>query len=89
MLEEIKIIQHNVQAWTYERANELSNYYRKEDADILLHNSTGIIPPKKIKIFTYSTYSKNFANEDHSGIAIAVKSSIRHKVIFHIKMVSG
>ena len=54
----LKIIQHNVLKWTNPRRHELSNYYRKEDADIILLNSTGIPDTDRIKMFGYNIYLK-------------------------------
>ena len=76
-----KIICHNVRAWTWDRRQELTNYYNKENADIVLLNSTGIRDPGRIKLFTYNVYKRNINNEDHAGIAIAVKQNIRHRIL--------
>ena len=77
----IKIIQHNVQAWTTSRKNELCNYYNTEDADILLINSTNILEPNSIKIFNYNVYVRNTQNERHAGIALAIKKNIKHQIL--------
>ena len=76
----IKIIQHNVLAWTTSRKNELCNYYNTEDADILLINSTNILEPNSIKIFNYNVYVRNTLNERHAGIALAIKN-IKHQIL--------
>ena len=57
-IRKIKIIQHNVIKWTSARKNELSNYYIKEQADIILLNSTGIPNENRIKLFNYNIYKK-------------------------------
>ena len=77
----LKIIQHNVLKWTFTRRNELTNLYLKEDPDILLLNSTGVKQDQIIKIFNYNVYQRNIENEDHAGIAIAVKRNLQHQVI--------
>ena len=43
-------------------------------------NATGIRNPGKIKIHTYSVYKKNFAQEGHAGIAVAMKNNIQHNI---------
>ena len=80
-MEVIKIIQHNVIKWTLDRRNELFNYYTKEDPDIILLNSTGIPDNQNIKIFTYKVYQRNFQNEEHAGVAIAIKYNVKHKIL--------
>ena len=77
----IKIIQHNVLKWTLNRRNELTNLYMKEDPDILLLNATGVKQDQTIKIFNYNVYQRNVENENHAGIAIAVKRNLQHQVI--------
>ena len=77
----IKIIQHNVLKRTFNFRNELTTLYLKEDPDILLLNSTGVKQDQIIKIFNYSVYQRNVENEDHAGIAIAVKRNLQHQVI--------
>ena len=47
LIQDIKIIQHNVMHWSMERAVELCN--RHENPDLILLNSTGIIINRKIK----------------------------------------
>ena len=49
-IEDIKIIQHNVHHWSRERAIELGNYYRQENPDVILLNSTGMTDRDNIKI---------------------------------------
>ena len=67
--------------WTSSRCNELSNYFQREDADIVLLNATGIPNEKRIKIYQYNTYQRNNAGTEHAGVAIAIKSSIKHRII--------
>ena len=75
-----KIIQHNVLNWQT-RKNELSNIYLKEDPDIIRINSHCVKNNENIKIFGYNVYQKNSLNEDHAGVAIAIKRNIRHELI--------
>ena len=77
----IKIIQHNVLAWTTTRKSELCNYYNTEDADILLLNSTSTLDPNSIKMFNYNVYERNTQNERHAGIAPAIKKGIKHQIL--------
>lgn len=81
MVNTLTILQHNVLAWTQERRQELSNTYLRLNPDIILINSTGITNDSLFKLFTYKTYHKNFARENHAGIAIAVRYNIKHKLI--------
>lgn len=74
-------MQHNVLAWTFERRQELCNTYLKLNPDVILINSTGITNDSIFKIFTYNTYHKNIRQENHAGIAIAVRYNIKHKII--------
>ena len=67
--------------WTRDRTNELSNTYLRLNHDIYLLNSTGITNNTRFKLYTYKTYQKNTANEQHAGIAIAIKQNIPHKLI--------
>ena len=48
---ELKIILHNVLAWTKERRNELTNYYNREQPDVILINATGTRQNDKVNIF--------------------------------------
>lgn len=80
-LNHLKIIQHNVQAWTFDRKNELYNSYQQEDPDIILINSHGRKDEEKIKIFNYTVYQRNQFNEAHDGVAIAIKNNIQHRLI--------
>ena len=79
-MEDLKVIQHNVLKWTVPRANELYNIYRQIDPDIILLNSTGRKQNEKVKLFGYKAYQQNYFNEEHAGIAIAVKNNIQHKI---------
>ena len=80
-MEQILVIQHNVLKWTFSRRNELYNYYQKEDPDIILLNSTGVTNEQKIKIYNYTVYQRNYLAEEHAGVAIAIKDTIKHKII--------
>ena len=80
-LSTIKIIQHNVLKWTFNRRNELSNMYMKEDPEVLLLNSMGVKGDEVMKIFNYNIYQRNIANEDNAVIAIAVKRNIQHQIL--------
>ena len=78
---ELKIILHNVLWWTWERRNELSNYYQKENPKVILLNATSLIDGNKVKIFNYNIYEKNYQNERHAGIAIAIRKDIDHQIL--------
>ena len=80
-MEQIKVIQHNILNLTFNRKNELFNQYAKENPDIILLNSTCKKTEEKIKWYTYKVYQRNYANEDHAGVAICVKHNIKHKLI--------
>ena len=80
MLEQIKILQHNVIKWTYKRRNELYNCYIKENPDIIILNATGQTDQQPIKLFNYKVYQRNKESEEHAGIAIAVRYNIKHKI---------
>lgn len=77
---QIKIVQQNVIAWSFNRRNELCNYFQKISPDIILLNSIGITD-KNIKIFGYNVHQKNKYNEAHAGIAIAIRQSMPYKII--------
>ena len=77
----IKIIQHNVLKWSFSRRNELTNYYQKEDADVILLNATGLPNMERIKIYQYNTYQRNNAATEHAGIATAIKNSINRRIL--------
>lgn len=80
-LRKLKIIQHNVLSWTFERRNELNNLYNIEDPDIILINSHGRKSSEKMKIFNYVVYQKNESQEPNDGVAIAIKNGIKHVII--------
>ena len=80
-MEELKIVQHNVLKWTPQRT-ELSNIYAQFNPDVILLNATGMKQDDRIKIYTYNVYQKNATNEDHAGVAIAIRKTIKHKVLF-------
>lgn len=80
-MDSFTIIQHNVLAWTYNRRYELYNTYRDFDPDIILINAHGMKDDQRIKLFNYSIYQKNFQNEHHAGVAIAIKRTIQHVII--------
>ena len=77
----IKIIQHNVLKWTFIRSQELSNYYLKEKADIILLNSTRVSDNEKIKLYQYNVYQINIQSEASAGVAIAIRNNIKHQLI--------
>ena len=81
LIQDIKIIQHNVMHWTKERSIELSNYYRPKNLDIILMNSTSVINENKIKIYSYNIIQKNFLNERSAGIAIAIGKNIKYRTL--------
>lgn len=80
-LRAIKVIQHNVLKWTFARRTELANLYQQYDPDIILLNATGMKENETIKLFNYNTYQRNVKNEDHAGVAIAIKRNIYHQLI--------
>ena len=53
----------------------------KMDPDIILLNATGLRDSERIKIFNYNVYQRNVEEEEHAGIAIAVKRDIRHQLL--------
>ena len=71
--------------WKYPRKVELGNTYRLLNADIILMQSHGVIPPKVLKIAGYTVYWRNRRGEKNDGVAIAVKHGIKHTLIddFH------
>ena len=80
-LQDIKIVQHNVMHWTKERAIGLCNYYRHENPDLILLNSTSIINNEIIKIYNYNVVQKNTLNERHAGVAIAIEKTINYRIL--------
>ena len=81
LIQDIKIVQHNVMCWTPERAMELSNYYRLENPDIILLNSTSVNDNNKIKIYNYNIIQRNVLSERSAGIAIAVRKNIKYRLL--------
>ena len=81
LLREVKILQHNVQHWLKERLIELGNYYRKENPEIILLNSTGVNDRNTIKIFNYNVTSRNPLNEAHAGVAVAVRRYLQNRIV--------
>ena len=75
----LKIILQNVNTWTKNRGNELSNYYNREQPDVILINDIGT--NCNIKIFNYNVHVNNFQNEQHAGVAIAVRKDIRYQIL--------
>ena len=80
-IQDIKIIQHNVQHWSQERAIESGNYYRKENPDVILLNSTGMTDRDNIKITNYNVTRRNLLNEAHAGVAVAVRKNLRYRLM--------
>ena len=80
LLREVKILQHNVQHWSKERSIKLGNYYRKENPEIILLNSTGVNDRNTIKIFDYNVTSRNL-NEAHAGVAVAVRRDLQYCIV--------
>ena len=76
---DLKIILHNVLTWTSDRGNEYTNYYNREQPDIILINEVG--NNKKVKIFNYNIHEKNHLNEWHAGVAIAVRKDVRYQLL--------
>ena len=79
-MNQITIIQHNVLKWSKVRANELTNIYYQYNPDILLLNATGLKQFEQLKIYQYNVHQKNYLNENHAGIAIAVRKNIKYKL---------
>ena len=77
LIQDIKIVQHNVMCWTPERAIELSKYYLLENPDINLLNSTSVNDNNKIKIYNYNIIQRNMLSERSAGTDIAVRKNIK------------
>ena len=77
----LKILHHNVLAWTFNRRNELCNIYREINPDILLLSSHGQKNNNNIKIFGYNTHQNNPTDELNDGVAIAVRKGIQYELI--------
>ena len=73
LIQDLKIVQHNILHWTKDRSTELANYYRQENLDIILLNSTNIINNNIINIYNYNIIQKNALNERNTGIAVGIK----------------
>lgn len=80
-LNSVKILQHNVLAWTYQKRLDYSNIYSLEDPDVILLNEHGCKEEERIKLYNYDVYQRNHSNEQHAGVAIAVKKGIEHNII--------
>ena len=76
---DLKIILQNVNTWTKNRVNELSNYYNREQPDVIIINDIGT--NSNVKIFNYNVHVKNFQNEQYAGVAIAVHKDIRYQIL--------
>ena len=77
----VKIIQHTVLAWTYERKNELSNYYNREKPKIILLNATEKRGNDSIIFFNYNIYERNHLDEQHAGVAVAVRKDVQYRIL--------
>ena len=53
----------------------------KEDPDIILLNSTCQTDQNRIKIFGLNVHQRNKWNENHAGVAIAIKRNISYKLL--------
>ena len=80
-LRDIKVLQHNVQHWSRARSIELGNFYRKENPEIILLNSTGTTDRDKITIYNYNVTSRNLLNEAQAGVAIAVRKDLHYRIV--------
>ena len=80
LIEEIKVIQHNVLKWTPARATELGNTYAAHNPDVVLLNATGMKNTERIKLFPYTVYQRNTLNDEHAGVAIAIRNNVKHTV---------
>lgn len=79
-IKSLKIVLHNVNTWTRDRRNELSNYYNRIEADIILLNSISLLNDERVKIYNYNVYQKNKENERQAGVAIAIRKNIEHQL---------
>ena len=79
---DLKIILQNVNTWTKSRGNELSNYYNREQPDVILINDIGT--NSNVKIFNNNVHVKNFQNEKHAGVAIAIRKDGVLRKLKHI-----
>lgn len=76
----ILILQHNVRHWNFKKY-ELSNIYKTIDPDIILINEHGQKIIEQMKIFNYDVYKSNKSGELNDGVALAIKKTIKHKLI--------
>ena len=79
MLQRLTVLQHNVLHWNTKK-HELCNLYRLHDPHIILINSHGTPNTENIKIHTYTVHQSNKTGERHDGVAIAIKTTLRHKI---------
>lgn len=79
-IQQLTIIQHSVRDWS---ANKHAYYYTYQsiDPDIILINEHGVKNGNQIKIFNYNIYQSNKSNEKNDGVAIAVKKTMKHRLI--------
>lgn len=89
MASKLKVLQHNVLRWTWQREFELTNLYALEGLDVILLNSHGERKKdtENIKLFNFHVYQNNPTGDQHDGAAIAVKSSISHIIINNLEEV--
>ena len=73
-------MQFNIRCY-HTNKNFLSLFLSQHDPDIILLNSTCLSPNTRIKHYTYSTYQS--PPDPHDGVAILIKSSLRHSLITH------
>ena len=76
MANQLNIIQHNVQHYQSNK-KLLHDFWIENSPDVILLNSTGLEETRKIQLKHYETYQT--PQQIHSGSAILVKSSLRHK----------
>ena len=70
----LKLLHHKVRSWK-NTANQqiMSNYYLKHDPEIIIINAHGINNPhRNVKLFQYSSYTKN--KTLHAGVSIFIKN---------------
>ena len=78
MAPQLNVIQHNVQYYSANK-KQLQDLWSENHPDIILLNSTGLAQNEEIDINNYETYQS--PQLPHSGSAILVKSSLRHKAL--------
>lgn len=79
-LRRLKILQHNVRHWPTNKIN-LCNVYREIDPEVILINSHGCTTEQPIKIFNYNVHRRNNSQQQHDGVAIAIRKNIRYHII--------